>query len=82
MLSGCTSTPICAGGRSKIQRASITSKPLFMSVAESIVILRPISQLGCASACSGVASRICASLALRNGPPDAVSQILRTASRG
>ena len=34
--------------------ASITSSPLFISVAESIVIFAPIDHVGCASACSGV----------------------------
>ena len=32
--------------------ASISSRPLFMKVAESIVILPPITQVGCWSACS------------------------------
>ncbi len=35
------------------QCASMTSSPLFISVAESIVILRPICQVGCRSAASG-----------------------------
>ena len=39
------------------QRASMTSSALFIIVAESTVILRPISTLGARSACSGVASR-------------------------
>ena len=78
MLSGWTSTPIRSTGRSNSQRASITSKPLFMSVAESIVIFAPMSQFGCASACSGVAAASASALAFRKGPPEAVSQILRT----
>ena len=49
-----------------------------MSVAESIVIFAPISQFGCASACSGVAAASASARRRRNGPPDAVSQILRT----
>ena len=36
------------------QCASITSRPLFIIVAESTEILRPIDQLGCAHASSGV----------------------------
>ena len=43
---GCTTTSIRSGGASKSQRASITSSPLFMSVAESIVILGPMFQVG------------------------------------
>ena len=75
MLSGCTSTPIRSGSRSKSQRASITSKPLFMSVAESIVIFAPISQFGCASACAGLAAASTSALRLpersaRRGEPD------------
>ena len=50
----------------------MNSRPLFIMVAESIEILAPMSQLGCASACSGVASAMSASAQLRNGPPDAV----------
>ena len=38
--------------------ASISSSPLFISVAESTEILAPIDQLGCATACSGVTPRI------------------------
>ena len=34
----------------------MTSRPLFISVAESIVILPPIAQVGCLSACSTVTS--------------------------
>ncbi len=51
--------------------ASISSKPLFRSVAESIVIRPPICQVGCASASSGVTPL--RSVRPRNGPPDAVS---------
>ena len=35
------------------------SSPLFMSVAESIVIFPPISQVGCASACLTVTLSSC-----------------------
>src|ERR1700753_3830403 len=48
--------------------ASITSRPLFISVAESIVILPPIAQVGCASACSIVTSRSSSITRPRNGP--------------
>ena len=55
------------------QCASMTSRPLFMSVAESMVILAPMSQVGCARASSG--GRAAASRSAdqsRNGPPEAV----------
>ena len=50
----------------------MTSRPLFMSVAESIEILPPMSQVGCASASSTVTSASSARVRPRNGPPDAV----------
>ena len=56
--------------------ASITSRPLFISVAESIVILPPISQVGCWSASSTVTPSSSARVRPRNGPPDAVSRSL------
>ena len=43
---GCTTTSTSEGFRSKSQQASITSKPLFMSVAESMVMRFPIFQVG------------------------------------
>src|SRR5712691_9578286 len=51
---GCTTTCTCSGRRSKSQRASMTSRPLFMRVAESTVILAPIRQVGWFSASSTV----------------------------
>ena len=45
-LSGWITTSTCSGSSSKSQRASITSSALFISVAESIVILGPIRQVG------------------------------------
>ena len=45
---GCTTTSIRSYGRPNSQCASITSRPLFISVAESIVIFPPIAQVGCA----------------------------------
>ena len=36
-----------AGGVLNSQCASITPRPLFMSVAESMVIFRPIRRVGC-----------------------------------
>ena len=50
-----TTTSTCAGSRPNSRQASMSSRPLFMSVAESTEILRPITQFGCAQACSGVA---------------------------
>ena len=54
---GCTRTSIRSGPTSNSHRASITSSPLFISVAESIVIFGPIRHVGCRSASSGVTSR-------------------------
>ena len=51
---GCTKTSMRSGATSNSHRASITSSPLFISVAESIVIFGPIVQVGCRSASSGV----------------------------
>ena len=50
----------------------MTSRPLFMSVAESMVIFPPIAQVGCASASSTVTDCSAARERPRNGPPDAV----------
>ena len=41
-----------------------------------MLILAPIDQIGWRSAASGVAAAISSSVALRNGPPEAVSTIL------
>ena len=56
----------------------MTSRPLFISVAESIVILRPICHVGCCSACSGVTRSSCVAREVakrsarrgENQPPD------------
>ncbi len=72
---GWITTSICDAGTPNSQWASITSSPLFISVAESIVIFRPMRQVGC---CSASLARTPASSAAgrpRNGPPDAVSTI-------
>ncbi len=50
---GWTTTSIRSYGSPKRKCASITSRPLFASVAESIVIFAPIDQVGCASASLG-----------------------------
>src|SRR5487761_252080 len=44
-------------------------------VAESTEIFAPMRQLGCATACSGVTSRIASRARSRNGPPLAVRTI-------
>jgi hypothetical protein len=53
---GWITTSICSAGTSNRNRASMISSPLFIIVAESIVILGPIFQVGCASASSTVIS--------------------------
>ena len=50
----------------------MTSRPLLASVAESIVILAPIVQVGWRRACCGVTAARSPASASRNGPPDAV----------
>ena len=44
---GCTTTSMRSKGVPNSSWASITSRPLFMSVDESMVILAPMSQVGC-----------------------------------
>ena len=73
-------TPTRSAGRSNSQRASITSSPLFMSVAESIVIFRPIDQVGWQSASSRVMRSKVSRGRVRKGPPDAVSTSRRTSA--
>ncbi len=53
----------------------MTSKPLFIKVAESMVMRRPIFQVGWFKACSTVIEENCDFGVCRNGPPEAVSQI-------
>ena len=69
-----------AGGTSNSRQASIISSPLFSIVAESMVIRRPITHVGCFSACSGVMPAKSASGVFRNGPPEAVSQMVFTSA--
>ena len=75
---GWTMTSTRAISTSKSQRASIISRPLLKSVAESMVIFAPIVQVGCFSACSTVTLASCAAGIWRNGPPLAVRISLRT----
>lgn len=51
------------------------SKPLFIMVAESMVILLPIFQFGWFSACSTVTYSKASLVWFLNGPPDAVKVI-------
>src|SRR3954470_7612965 len=77
---GCTTTSIRSYGVPNRWWASISSRPLFISVAESIVILPPIVQVGCLRASSTVTcSR---SRRPRNGPPLAVMISLSTTPGG
>ena len=55
--------------------ASMTSNPLFIIEAESMVILAPMSQVGCLKASATVTVSSCSWENLRKGPPDAVSSI-------
>jgi hypothetical protein len=80
MLSRWTTASSRSGGTPNSQRASISSKPLFIMVAESTVILRPIRQLGCFSASAAVLSAVCAAVRPKNGPPDAVTISFSTSS--
>src|ERR1043165_954259 len=77
-LCGCTTTETRPISTSNSQRASIISSPLLNSVAESIVILRPITHEGCLRARSTVMLGNSSFGVVRNGPPEAVSQSLRT----
>src|SRR5438094_552262 len=72
---GWTTTCTWSEATSNSQRASMISSPLFMSVAESIVIFAPIFHVGCLSASSTVIAARLAFGVSRNGPPDAVSRI-------
>ena len=71
-LCGWMTTSMASYATSYSQWASMTSRPLFASVAESIVILAPIVHVGCSSACSGVTASSSTGVASRNGPPEAV----------
>src|SRR6266853_7002425 len=77
-LCGWTTTWICSGLAPKSHRASMISSPLFIMVAESTEILRPMTQFGWAQASSGVTRCSSARARLLNGPPDPVRRILRT----
>ena len=69
---GWITTSSRSDGRPKRWCASISSRPLFISVAESTEIFAPIDQFGWATACDGVA----AAIAFGRGGPE------RPAARG
>ena len=69
---GCTTTWICSGTTPNSHLASMTSKPLFIIEAESIVIFAPMDQLGWCNACALVTCASCSSENVRKGPPEAV----------
>ena len=71
-----------SGVTSNSRQASMTSKPLFNMVAESTVMRRPMTQVGCLSARSGVMAANSSSGKCRNGPPEAVSQMVLTSAVG
>ena len=75
MLCGCTSTCIFSASTPNNHLASITSNPLFIIVAESIVIFAPMSHVGWRKASALVTLANCTSGSRRNGPPLAVSNI-------
>ena len=56
----------------------MTSSPLFIKVAESTDILRPMLHLGCAHACCGDMCGSNDASVVRNGPPDAVKMTFVT----
>ena len=80
-LSGWTTTSTCSGSSWNSHRASITSRALFISVAESIVIFGPIRQVGCFRASSGVTRASSRADRPRNGPPEDVRTTRRTSCR-
>ena len=76
MLCGCISTSICLASMPKSHLASIISKPLFIMVAESMVILAPMCHVGCRRACAALTVESCSLVSRRKGPPLAVSSSL------
>ena len=76
MLSLWIRTSTASGLTPKRCTASISSKPLFISVALSTVIFFPILQVGCASVSATVTDSSSSRLLPKKGPPDAVRRIL------
>src|SRR5512147_1102267 len=81
MLWGCMTTEILSTGTSNSHLASMTSSPLFIMVAESMVIFFPMLQLGWLSASSMDTPASFASGYLKKGPPDAVRMMRFTSSQ-
>src|SRR6266568_8826933 len=79
-LCGWTTTEICLRGRPNRWCASITSRPLFIRVAESTVTLGPIDHRGWFNACSTVTWSRSRSGWDQKGPPLAVMISRRTRS--
>ena len=52
-------TSTCSTGSRYSRMASMTSRPLFIRVAESMVIFAPMLQLGCFNASAGVTDSNC-----------------------
>ena len=77
---GWTTTSMRSNGMSNSRCASMTSRPLLTSVAELVVISRPMSQVGCARACCGVTAVSSSRRRPRNGPPLAVTSNRRTST--
>jgi len=75
-------TWICSGRSRNSTEASMTSRPLFMRVAESIVILGPIFHVGWFRASSTVAAWMRPRGQSRKGPPLAVIRTSRIVSEG
>src|ERR1035441_1239285 len=73
---GWTVTFTLEGGTSKRRQASMISSPLFNMEAESMVMRRPMTQVGCLRARSGVMEANWSNGSWRNGPPEAVSQMV------
>ena len=77
---GCTTTSMRSYGTPNSRCASITSRPLFIRVAESIVMRAPIAHVGWRSASATEMSASSARERPRNGPPEAVTISDSTAS--
>ena len=79
---GCTTTSMRSKSTPNSSCASITSRPLFISVDESIVILAPIFHVGCCSASATVTRcELGARCGRGTGPPLAVRTMRRTSVR-
>ena len=72
MLWGCTITDTCASGSRYSRMASMTSRPLFISVEQSTVILGPMVQLGCRRASARGFLATSSRHIPRKGPPEQV----------